>query len=338
MPYSYATYTGNGSTTQFALTFPYIRKEHIKVYVNYVDTAYAYVNDTTVQLASAPGNGVRVEVRRITPASSLLVDYTDGSTLVAGDLDASNLQHLYLEQELDDTQKQTVGIDPATGLASLGNSRLTNVANPVNANDVVNKAYADSIVAAGVADGDKGDIVVLGAGTSWTIDSGVVTNSKIASATIAASKLDPAAFTDSVSSTSTTTIATPNSVKTAYDLANAALPKSGGTLTGNVDTTATGYFDLPTGTTAQRPVSPASGMVRFNTDSAQYEGYNGVAWTSIGGGAQGGGADKVFLETDQVVSVSYQITNGKNAVTAGPVTIGAGAVVTIPSGASWVIV
>ncbi|NBS70173.1 hypothetical protein EBT31_14865 [bacterium] len=39
---------------------------------------------------------------------------------------------------------------------------------------------------------------------------------------------------DSTSSTSTTKAATPNSVKSAYDLANAALPKAGGTLTGDV--------------------------------------------------------------------------------------------------------
>lgn len=39
---------------------------------------------------------------------------------------------------------------------------------------------------------------------------------------------------DSSSSTSTTKAATPNSVKTAYDLANAALPKAGGTLTGDI--------------------------------------------------------------------------------------------------------
>jgi hypothetical protein len=41
-------------------------------------------------------------------------------------------------------------------------------------------------------------------------------------------------LTDSTSSTSTTTAATPNSVKSAYDLANAALPKSGGTMTGAI--------------------------------------------------------------------------------------------------------
>ena len=39
---------------------------------------------------------------------------------------------------------------------------------------------------------------------------------------------------DSTSSTSTTKAATPNSVKSAYDLANAALPKSGGTMTGAI--------------------------------------------------------------------------------------------------------
>jgi hypothetical protein len=41
-------------------------------------------------------------------------------------------------------------------------------------------------------------------------------------------------LTDSTGSTSTTTAATPNAVKTAYDLANAALPKTGGTMTGQI--------------------------------------------------------------------------------------------------------
>jgi hypothetical protein len=63
-----------------------------------------------------------------------------------------------------------------------------------------------------------------------------------ASAAIAGSKLQAATtsnagavqLTDSTSSTSTTTAATPNAVKAAYDLANAALPKTGGSLTGDV--------------------------------------------------------------------------------------------------------
>ena len=144
MPYSYVVYTGNGSTTQFAITFPYIRKEHVKVYVNYVDTAYTYVNDTTVQLAAAPASPLRVEVRRVTPLANVLVDYTDGSTLVAADLDTSNLQSLYNEQELDDNQKRGIFVDDATGLITAGNQRITNVANPVNAQDAATKTYVDT--------------------------------------------------------------------------------------------------------------------------------------------------------------------------------------------------
>jgi hypothetical protein len=40
----------------------------------------------------------------------------------------------------------------------------------------------------------------------------------------------------------------------------------------------TGYFDLPAGTTAQRPGSPNVGMVRYNTTLARYEGYTAAGW------------------------------------------------------------
>jgi hypothetical protein len=123
-------------------------------------------------------------------------------------------------------------------------------------------------------------------------------------------------------------------------LAPAASPTFTGTATfgGDVLLTGTGVLDLPVGTTAQRPGSPTSGMIRFNTDLSQFEGYNGSAWSSVGGGATGGGADAVFLENGNTVTTSYTLTTNKNAVSAGPVTINAGATVTVPSGASWVIV
>jgi hypothetical protein len=123
-------------------------------------------------------------------------------------------------------------------------------------------------------------------------------------------------------------------------LAPAASPTFTGTATfgGDVLLSGTGVLDLPVGTTAQRPGSPTSGMIRFNTDLTQFEGYNGSAWSSVGGGATGGGADTVFLENSNTVTTSYTLTTNKNAVSAGPVTINAGATVTVPSGASWVIV
>jgi hypothetical protein len=45
----------------------------------------------------------------------------------------------------------------------------------------------------------------------------------------------------------------------------------------------TGVLDLPVGTTAQRAASHTSGIIRFYTDLGQFEGYDGSAWSSIGG-------------------------------------------------------
>lgn len=50
----------------------------------------------------------------------------------------------------------------------------------------------------------------------------------------------------------------------------------------DVLTSSTGYFDLPSGTTAQRPGSPATGMIRFNTTIGATEVYDGTNWVVLG--------------------------------------------------------
>jgi hypothetical protein len=40
----------------------------------------------------------------------------------------------------------------------------------------------------------------------------------------------------------------------------------------------TGGLFLPVGTTAQRPTSPATGQMRFNTTTGSVETYNGSTW------------------------------------------------------------
>ena len=111
------------------------------------------------------------------------------------------------------------------------------------------------------------------------------------------------------------------------------------TLTATADSTfnSTGAVKIPVGSTAERPTG-AIGKIRFNSTLSRYEGYSGSAWSSIGGGATGGGSDQVFVENDQIVTVDYTITSGKNASSAGPITINSGITVTVPSGSSWVVV
>jgi hypothetical protein len=50
-----------------------------------------------------------------------------------------------------------------------------------------------------------------------------------------------------------------------------------------LDVGGTGALKTPVGTDGQRP-TPATGMLRFNTDSGGFEGYDGSAWGAIGGG------------------------------------------------------
>ena len=56
------------------------------------------------------------------------------------------------------------------------------------------------------------------------------------------------------------------------------------------------------------------------------------------GGATGSGTDRVFYINDQTVNFSYNIPNGKNAMTAGPVTVQNGVTVTVPDGSVWTVV
>lgn len=154
-------------------------------------------------------------------------------------------------------------------------------------------------------------------------------NSAITTANIASSNATAA------TNTANTALSTANGISAT---ANAAMPKAGGTFTGDVIFNTTTSTILPVGTSGQRPGTPATGMIRFNSSILQYEGYNGTAWGTIGGGAKGGGTDQVFIENDQSVTTNYTLTAGKNAVTAGPITVNNGVTVTIPSGSSWSIV
>jgi hypothetical protein len=103
-------------------------------------------------------------------------------------------------------------------------------------------------------------------------------------------------------------------------------------------TTTTGSAAIPSGTTGERDGSPATGYFRFNSTLSKFEGYNGSAWGSVGGGATGGGSDDIFIENGQTVTTNYTLSTGKNAGSFGPITIDTGVTVTVPSGQVWSII
>ena len=145
--------------------------------------------------------------------------------------------------------------------------------------------------------------------------------------------------------TSTSLLRIRNAANNAYvSLGNISLENFGhanlataNTFTARQTFSVTTSITVPVGTTAQRDGSPANGMLRYNSTLNAFEGYANNVWGEIGGGgARGGGTDKIFYESDTNVTTNYTITSGKNAHTVSPV-INSGITVTVPSGSLLVI-
>ena len=101
----------------------------------------------------------------------------------------------------------------------------------------------------------------------------------------------------------------------------------------NVTLNSSGAVTVPVGTTVQQP-TPATGMLRFNTDNGQVEGYDGAQWGGIGGAAAGG----AISLNNQTASSSYNITSTENGFSVGPITTAAGVTITVSAGSRWIII
>ena len=66
-------------------------------------------------------------------------------------------------------------------------------------------------------------------------------------------------------------------------------------------------------------------------------GATAVEWGD-GGGATGGGTDKIFYNNGQTVTTAYPVPSGENAMSAGPVSVDSGINVTLTGTSEWVIV
>lgn len=72
----------------------------------------------------------------------------------------------------------------------------------------------------------------------------------------------------------------------------------------------TGAIQLTSGTTAERPGTPAAGMIRYNSTTAAIEGYFGGSWVALGGSA----APSVVVKTAGYTATVAEDTIIGNAV------------------------
>jgi len=159
------------------------------------------------------------------------------NTMLAGSIALSKLAALTSGNIIIGNASNIATAVPVSGDVTISNAGVVDIAagTIINADINANAAIAFSKLAAlnsgSILVGNASNVAaaVVPTGDVTITNAGVT--SVIAGSTTTAGKLQ---LTDSTASTSTTTAATPAAVKTAYDLANAALPKTGGALTGDI--------------------------------------------------------------------------------------------------------
>ena len=94
-------YTGNGSTTTYSFTFPYLKTSDIKASLDGVETtAFTLPNATTLQFNTAPTNQAKIKIFRQTGVDNLTATFYAGSAIKSEDLNDNFTQNLYKTQEV----------------------------------------------------------------------------------------------------------------------------------------------------------------------------------------------------------------------------------------------
>lgn len=106
------------------------------------------------------------------------------------------------------------------------------------------------------------------------------------------------------------------------------------TINSNTVFNTTGSITLPNGTTGQQPGTPTAGMVRFNSTTNKFEGYDGTEWGPLGGGNK---TDTGLWQNAYNITENQSIEVGYNASSVGPITIDGGISVTVPTGSTWLV-
>ena len=138
MPYAKDSYTGDSSTTDFVISFPYIETSHVVVKVDGITKTnpddYTFTTDSQkIRFSTAPASGAIVLLVRSTSQTARLVDYQSGAVLSEEILDNDSLQAFYLTQEVwDIAEEGSIAVGTTTTSAAGGNASVVNAGTSTN--------------------------------------------------------------------------------------------------------------------------------------------------------------------------------------------------------------
>ncbi len=141
-------YNGDNSDVTFTIPFEYLEESDVKVSVGGTlqtqDTDYTFSTLTEITFTTAPPTGVNnVRIFRDTDIDSgVRNEFFAGSAIRAQDLNDDFLQVLYSAQEIEDQFVTKFDGEFDTNV-DMNSNRITDMADPVNAQDAVTKQYLE---------------------------------------------------------------------------------------------------------------------------------------------------------------------------------------------------
>lgn len=141
MAFSWQEQIKPAGTQDIQCDIEYLDKSYIHVYLDGVETTgYTWTSSTNIRLNTALPADTTVLFIRKTEREYLYIEFASGSPFIEVNVDSQNTQFLHLAQELVEGR----AIPGFYGAISMNGYRITNLANPISAQDAATKAYVDA--------------------------------------------------------------------------------------------------------------------------------------------------------------------------------------------------
>lgn len=141
MAFSWQEQIKPAGTQDIQCDIEYLDKSYIHVYLDGVETTgYTWTSATNIRLNTALAASTTVLLIRKTEREYLYIEFASGSPFIEVNVDSQNTQFLHLAQELVEGR----AISGFYGTISMNGYRITNLANPISAQDAATKAYVDA--------------------------------------------------------------------------------------------------------------------------------------------------------------------------------------------------